>query len=866
MASEVEKQLERAKRAIEKGRPADAIAAYQAVLQAAPTNIESMQALGDLFIQQNEPLRAANYYGLLFDRLSDSREEPKAVALYTRFLRSSEQPPERQARYATALQRMNKPGEALEHFSVAAEHFIAKGKEDDALRCLEQVAELDPTNADRQIALAELAEKRGKGAIAARSYVRAGQLALAAGETQTAIKRLAAANSAVPDDRDVALLYAQALMMSSEAGLAVTALEPFAGTEQQSPAFSKCFGEALLRAGQLDRAHLMLEEYYKQAGGDNALLFQVAEHYGAVSNDAKAVEVLTAVRQRFHAAGNDNAFAARLDKIAEANPRSLPIIEFWSLVYSGMNREARYFETLVALFDAYLENDNLKGACDTLDRMVDIDPYDFRNQQRLERLNGITDNDYLLRVASRLGVTLSQGGVVDAIENPTGEKSGTASAALDDLLVQAEIFIQYALQPKAVERLQKVVELFPYESTTNERYLGLCELAGWWPDGAVRKPAGESTERLTSKPKQVKQVEVDDEPREITVPPSPASGIFTQETLRDLAKIGEIGQSIYRQANPKAMLSYTVNEIGKHLRATRCIAVVGEPGQPPQLAAEYCAAGVAPSPGPQVMKLVSQLERAAPDAMGGLPLDVAAAPMLREVGLVTALGVSLMDKETQAPAGVIIAGHAESHKWKPNESYFLQTVGDQMLQGVSHTRLRSLVQTMNVADRKTGLLARSAYTDRLLGEAQRAKTQDASLSVAILQIDSGPELIRQQGEALVENFLEQISRAVLPLVRVSDLAVKYTAWSLAFVFPDTTLAGAMGMVEKMRQAVGNGRKENAESSLRMTVSAGVVEAIARVDYDTEDIVTDLINRAESSLEEARKRGGDSVVSLTSSKA
>jgi thioredoxin-like negative regulator of GroEL len=119
MASEVEKQLERAKRAIEKGKPADAISAYQAVLQAAPTNTEAMQALGDLFIQQNEPIRAANYYGLLFDRLAESREEPRAVALYTRFLRSSEQPPERQARYATALQRHNKPGEALEHFSVA---------------------------------------------------------------------------------------------------------------------------------------------------------------------------------------------------------------------------------------------------------------------------------------------------------------------------------------------------------------------------------------------------------------------------------------------------------------------------------------------------------------------------------------------------------------------------------------------------------------------------------------------------------------------------------------------------------------------------------------------------------------------------
>jgi diguanylate cyclase (GGDEF)-like protein len=507
----------------------------------------------------------------------------------------------------------------------------------------------------------------------------------------------------------------------------------------------------------------------------------------------------------------------------------------------------------------------MKGACDTLDRMVDIDPYDFRNQQRLERLNGVADNDYLQRVASRLGVTLSGGPSSDPIENATGEKAGTASAALDDLLVQAEIFIQYSLQPKAVERLQKVVELFPYESTTNERYLGLCELAGWWPEGVPRRPAGESNERMATKPKSVRVDIDDDEPRETAAPTPASSGIFTQETLRDLAKIAEIGQALYRQASPKAMLSYTVNEIGKHLRATRCIAVVGEPGQPPQLAAEYCAAGVGPSTATQVMRLVSQLERAAPDAMGGLPLDVAAAPMLREVGLVTALGVSLMDKETQAPAGVIIAGHAESHKWKPNESYFLQTVGDQMLQGVSHTRLRSLVQTMTVADRKTGLLARSAYTDRLLGEAQRAKLQDASLSVAILQIDSGPDLIRQQGEALVENFLEQISRAVLPMVRVSDLAVKYTAWSLAFVFPDTTLAGALGMIEKMRQAVVNGRKENSDSTLKMTVSAGVVEAIARADYDTEDIVTDLINRAESSLEEARKRGGDSVVSLTSSK-
>ncbi len=41
----------------------------------------------------------------------------------------------------------------------------------------------------------------------------------------------------------------------------------------------------------------------------------------------------------------------------------------------------------------------------------------------------------------------------------------------------------------------------------------------------------------------------------------------------------------------------------------------------------------------------------------------------------------------------------------------------------------------------------------------------------------------------------------------------------------------------------------------------VAEAITRQDFDNEDIVTEVINRAEVSLEEARSKGGDSLVLL-----
>jgi GGDEF domain-containing protein len=89
--------------------------------------------------------------------------------------------------------------------------------------------------------------------------------------------------------------------------------------------------------------------------------------------------------------------------------------------------------------------------------------------------------------------------------------------------------------------------------------------------------------------------------------------------------------------------------------------------------------------------------------------------------------------------------------------------------------------------------------------------------------------------------------------------VKYTSWALAFILPDTKLADALLLAEKLRKVSGNVQPPWNQSQL--SLSASVVEAVARPDYDAEDIITDLINRAEFGLEEARKKGGDAVLSL-----
>src|SRR6266481_730540 len=229
MSVDIVKQLDKAKRFVEKRNIDEAIDAYQTVLSTVPNHMETIQSLGDLYTMQNRPDRAAIYYGMLFDRFTAPREEPKALALYARFLKHHQQPPERVARYALLLQKQNRAEESIEQFMSAAIAYELSDKEDDALACFVRIAQLDSENRERHIAVAELAERLGNTSAAARGFLRAGQLTT--GDDPEALKLFARAHELLPNDRSAALLYAQGLLRSGDAAGAASLLMPLAGTE-----------------------------------------------------------------------------------------------------------------------------------------------------------------------------------------------------------------------------------------------------------------------------------------------------------------------------------------------------------------------------------------------------------------------------------------------------------------------------------------------------------------------------------------------------------------------------------------------------------------------------------------------------------
>ena len=100
-------------------------------------------------------------------------------------------------------------------------------------------------------------------------------------------------------------------------------------------------------------------------------------------------------------ARQESELVAQMERLAASHPGSLPVAEADARIYEELNRETKYFEALVRVFDLYLAADRVKEACEALERLVDIDPYDYRNQERLAKLEGKADPVLLQNILAR---------------------------------------------------------------------------------------------------------------------------------------------------------------------------------------------------------------------------------------------------------------------------------------------------------------------------------------------------------------------------------------------------------------------------------------------------------------------------------
>jgi diguanylate cyclase (GGDEF)-like protein len=482
-----------------------------------------------------------------------------------------------------------------------------------------------------------------------------------------------------------------------------------------------------------------------------------------------------------------------------------------------------------------------------------VDPYEPGHGKRLEALKGKIDDGKFKAIASRF---TSSG--PSAAEKAIEHEATLGASTLQDLMLQAEILVQYGMRNKAVERLQRIQELFPREEERNEDLQRLYLAAGMTPSykGSAPLPtAAPAVAPVASTPVVAAAAIVD-----------PAA------EMRNLTRVAEITRKLYHQGTAPAVLTTAVNEIGGHWELSRCVAMMRTPGSAPTAMQEFCGRGAKEGNQAALREVMIALQDLSLSGAAGEPINIADAqkgPELHsvrkavsELGAAVVLAFPLSNGEDSV--GVLALIHNKPRIWPHTDAVVLKTLADQMVIALNNAGLRRLVKNLSVTEEKSGLLKRGSYLDLLLAESKRAVQNAAALSVLLLQFGRSAALIKEYGEAAVESAMEKIGQQFAANIRTNDLAFRYDTTTIALILGDTAEKEAMMAIEKLRKIIAGVRlpaKEGSEKGHAMEFSAGLAEAVVKESYDPLDIVTEVINRAEHALATSLVQGPGKVVAL-----
>src|ERR1700686_4970182 len=281
--------------------------------------------------------------------------------------------------------------------------------------------------------------------------------------------------------------------------------------------------------------------------------------------DAEAVELARKLEAFQRRRGERRSFITTMQELLATHRPSAEMLEFLAELFNATNRETDYAQALLKLFDLYCTKHNYQKAGEGLDRAAEVDPYEPGHHKRLEALRGKIDDQRFNVIASRFAASKKEPEQTVKIQEPT-----LGAAALQDLMLQAEILVQYGMKSKAIERLQRIQELFPGEEQRNQELQKLYLAAGIEPKYAKSAPIAIPA----SAPAAVDQPE----PRPA---PAPAQAALDVADVSSLAKVAEITRKLYHQGNAEGVLKTVAHEAGANWRASRFIAGVRKPALPP---------------------------------------------------------------------------------------------------------------------------------------------------------------------------------------------------------------------------------------------------------------------------------------------
>ncbi|MBM3129745.1 MAG: sensor domain-containing diguanylate cyclase [Chloroflexi bacterium] len=203
--------------------------------------------------------------------------------------------------------------------------------------------------------------------------------------------------------------------------------------------------------------------------------------------------------------------------------------------------------------------------------------------------------------------------------------------------------------------------------------------------------------------------------------------------------------------------------------------------------------------------------------------------------------------------GVISAQSYREGSYQPEDVQVLETIAAQAAIALENARLYDEVRQLAVTDEVTGLFNRRGLFQLGQREIERAIRYQRPLAAIMLDIDHFKQINDTYGHPAGDRVLRALAGCCRESIRTLDIAGRYGGEEFFLLLPETDLASALVIAERLRHSVEETNVESGHSQIRFTISLGVTTMAP----DISNLAT-LIERADQAQYLAKQTGRNRV--------